>query len=195
MPRELLAQTTKRLLGCWSINGEFPGRRQFQPSGLMGTTLDFIVGIAETFKITLGADGFRAAMRWLNDRVPYRFTAIFAFDGDMLRNICLINKEDPNITNCPDQPITDSYCIYIKRSGECFSVEEAMLNKLVELHPKRTSFQCYYGIPLFGANGKLAGTVCHFDKAPIQVTENVVAALDDLAPFIAEAAFGVTEIN
>jgi hypothetical protein len=42
------------------------------------------------FKMTLQADGVRAAMRWLNDRVPDRFTAIFAFDGDMLHNICLI---------------------------------------------------------------------------------------------------------
>ena len=138
----------------------------------MGTTLGFMAGIAETLKITLAAEGLRAAMRWLNDRVPYRFTAIFAFDGDMLRNICLIDKEDPNITNCPDQPIIDSYCIYIKRSGECFSVEEAMLDNRVDLQPKQTSFQCYKGMTLIGANGKLAGTVCHFDKAPVQVTEN-----------------------
>jgi hypothetical protein len=154
-----------------------------------------MAGIAETFKVTLEADGLRAAIRWLNDRVPYRFTAIFAFDGDMLRNICLIDKEDPNIINCPDQPITDSYCICIKRSREYFSVEEAMLDKRVELHPKPRSYQCCYGIPSFGAKGKLLGTVCHFDKAPVQLTENVVAALDELAPFIAEAAFGMTEIN
>jgi hypothetical protein len=39
-------------------------------------------GIAAKFKITLEADGMWAALRWLNHRVPYRFTAIFTFDGD-----------------------------------------------------------------------------------------------------------------
>jgi hypothetical protein len=38
-------------------------------------------------------------MRWLNDRVPYRFTAIFAFDVDVLRNICLIDKENQKSTS------------------------------------------------------------------------------------------------
>jgi hypothetical protein len=56
-----------------------------------------------------------------NDRVPYGFTAIFAFDGDMLRNIRLIDKENQSTTKCSDQPITESYCLYVRRSGERFS--------------------------------------------------------------------------
>ena len=130
-----------------------------------------------------------AAMRWLNARVPYRFSAIFAFDGDMLRSVCLVDKENSKLTQCPDQPITDSYCVYIHRSGESFSVEEAMQDTRVESHPKRQSYQCYYGIPLLGRDGNLLGTVCHFGHTPLRVTEDVVSALDDLAPFVAEAAF------
>jgi hypothetical protein len=78
------------------------------------------------FKTTLEVDGLRAAMRWLNDRVPYRFTAVFAFDGDMLRNICLTDKQDRTIARCPDQPITSSYCMYVHHSREIFSVEETL---------------------------------------------------------------------
>jgi hypothetical protein len=70
-------------------------------------------GIAAKFKMTLEADGLWAALRWLNDRVPYGFTPIFAFDGDMLRNICLIDKENQSTTKCSDQPITESYCLYV----------------------------------------------------------------------------------
>jgi GAF domain-containing protein len=119
---------------------------------------------------------------WINDRVPYRFTAIFAFDRDMLRNICLIDKQNQNITKCSDQPITESYCLYVRRSGERFSVEEASLDGRVAGHPKRQSVQCYYGIPLFNSKGKMLGTVCHFDSLPIRVTEEVATALDDLHP-------------
>jgi len=152
-----------------------------------------VSSIAEKFKIALNAGGLWAAVRWLNDRVPYRFTAIFAFDGDMLRNICLVDKENEKITNCSDQPITESYCMYIHRSAEPFSVEEASRDMRVAAHPKRRNVQCYYGIPLFGSTGEMLGTVCHFDSMPVRVTEDVATVLDDLAPLIAEAAFSAIE--
>lgn len=147
--------------------------------------------IAEQFKTTLEASGLEAAMRWLNDRVPYRYSAIFAFEGEMLHNICLIDKEDSSITNCSDQPITDSYCMYIHRSGERFEIAHALLDKRVERHPKRRNIQCYYGIPLFDPEGRMLGTVCHFDSRPVGLTDGVAEALDDLAPLIGKAAFGV----
>ncbi len=145
--------------------------------------------IAEKFKIVLRADGLCGALRWLNDRVPYRFTAIFSFEGDTLHNICLIDKENPKVSNCSDQPILQSYCMYIHRSGLVFSVEDSLLDSRVHSHPKRRSVQCYYGIPLFGPTGKVSGTLCHFDSMPVRVTEEVATALDDLATLIAEAVF------
>jgi hypothetical protein len=132
-------------------------------------------------------------MRWLNNKVPYRYTAIFAFDGDMLRNICLVDKQDSAITRCADQPIMESYCIYIRSSRKSFGVEHALLDSRVAGHPKRAEYQCYYGIPLFGSDGKMLGTVCHFDVAPVEVTAGVISALDDLAPFISQAAFGTSQ--
>jgi hypothetical protein len=149
-----------------------------------------MTGIAEKFKTNLTTGGLESAMRWLNDRVPYRYTAIFAFDGEMLRNICLIDKNNSNITKCSDQPITESYCMYIQRSRQHFQVEQALLDRRVEGHPKQRSFQCYYGIPLFSSTGEILGTVCHFDSMPVRVTEGVAEALDDLAPLIVAAAFG-----
>jgi hypothetical protein len=148
--------------------------------------------IAQEFKARLTIDGLWTAMKWLNETVPYRFTAVFAFDGDSLRNVCLVDKENPNITNCSDQPIADSYCVYIHRSGDRFGVEHAMRDKRVEGHPKRQTFQCYYGIPLFGPDGKVKGTVCHFDRDPVHVTADCASALDEVGSLIAHAAFGDT---
>jgi len=79
-----------------------------------------MASLAEKFKAILKADGFWAAMRWNNDGVPYRFTAIFVFDGDMLRNICLVDKQNTDITHCPNQPIADSYCIYMTKRRKPF---------------------------------------------------------------------------
>ena len=145
--------------------------------------------VATIFRANLESHGLWEAMRELNATVPYRYTAIFAFDGDMLHNVCLIDKTDQNITKCSDQPITESYCMYIHQSHERFSVEEAPMDQRVAVHPKRHKFQSYYGIPLFGSKGKMLGTVCHFDTMPVRVTDEVATALDDVGPLIAEAAF------
>jgi GAF domain-containing protein len=133
--------------------------------------------------------GSWAAMRWLNAGVSYCFTAIFAFEGDSLHNICLIDKEDPKITPCADQPILESYCAYIHRSRARFGFENSVADVRVEGHPKQQRYQSCYGIPLVAADGKLLGTVCHFDRSPMPVSDAVATGLDDLALLITEAHF------
>jgi len=59
-----------------------------------------MASLADKFSGLVKAEGLLGAMRWLNERVPYRFTAIFAFQADVLRNVCLVDKEDANITHC-----------------------------------------------------------------------------------------------
>ena len=107
----------------------------------------------------------------------------------MLHNLCLVDKEDPSVTTCADLPISDSYCIYVLRSNSSFGVEEASKDKRVDGHPKQKSYQCYYGIPLYGRDGKLLGTACHFDIEPIRVSDDIASVLDDVGPLIASAAF------
>jgi GAF domain-containing protein len=145
---------------------------------------------ANRFRAIIAAHGLWSAMRSLNALSRYRFTGVFAFEGDLLRNLYLVDKEDTNVKRCADQPITESYCLFIQRSGDPFSVVHALRDRRVDGHPKQPSYQCYYGVPLVGRDGKLLGTVCHFDKEVIPVSEDVVTALDDLAAVIAEAAFG-----
>ena len=145
--------------------------------------------LADKFTSILQADGLTNAMRWLNQREPYRYTAIFAFDGDILRNICFIDKENNNANNCADQSITDSYCMYIKRTAERFAVETALEDRRVDGHPKQQSLQSYYGVPLFGSTGRMLGTVCHFDTVPIPLSQETAETLDDVAPLISHVAF------
>ena len=82
-----------------------------------------MTNVVEKFRATLKSDGLRGAIRWLNEGVPYRFTAIFAFDGEVLRNVCLVDKEDPLVTTCADLPISESYCIYVRQSMRPFSLD------------------------------------------------------------------------
>lgn len=141
------------------------------------------------FKDVLEKDGLWSAMRWLNSTVPYRYSAVLAFEGDTLRNICLIDKAVASITTCDSQPITQFYCTYIHQTSARFDVEDASHDARVEGHPKRTAFQSYYGIPLYDAAGVLRGTVCHFDVGATRPTAEIAEVLDDVAPSIAQAAF------
>jgi GAF domain-containing protein len=142
----------------------------------------------EKFRETFQQEGLWTALRWLNEQAPYRFTAVFRFDRDMLRNVCLVDKQNAHVRRGPDQPITDSYCIYIHRTGERFCLEGSLTDSRVERHPKRRHYQCYYGVPLFDRDNRLIGTVCHFDTEPVKVTDSVVTTLDDLAELIAECS-------
>lgn len=141
------------------------------------------------FKSTLTEAGLLGAMRWLNSTVPYRYSAIFGFDGDTLKNLCLVDKAAPAVTQCDSQLISDSYCVYIHRAPAAFVLEEAARDTRVDGHPKQQLFQSYYGVPLFDDRGELRGTVCHFDAGARPATREMAEILDDLAPHIAAAAF------
>lgn len=143
----------------------------------------------QQFRATLTEDGLWGAMRWLNSTVPYRYSAIFAFDGDTLKNVCLIDKATPSVRQCDSQPISDSYCVYIHRAPAAFALEDAAGDVRVDGHPKQQIFQSYYGVPLFDDRGELRGTVCHFDAETRPAPRDMAEILDDIAPHIAAAAF------
>src|ERR1700733_5423585 len=127
-------------------------------------------------------------MHWLNRHTPYRFTAIFRFDGDLLRNVCLVDKQNSQVNSCADQPITDSYCIHIHDTGRRFRLDDSSVDARVAGHPKQHSYSSYYGIPLFDHEHRMIGTVCHFDPGPITLPESVVSEFDELSQLIADAA-------
>ena len=41
------------------------------------------------FRIAL-SDGVHAALRYLNSRTPHRFTGVYRYDGDVLRNMACL---------------------------------------------------------------------------------------------------------
>jgi GAF domain-containing protein len=144
--------------------------------------------LSERFREVVTQSGLWTAMRWLNSHTPYRFTAIFRFDGDLLRNVCLVDKQNSQVVKCEDQPITDSYCIHIHDTGRRFLVEDSSVDARVADHPKRGSYDSYYGIPLFDHDHRMIGTVCHFDPAPVTLPDSVVSEFDELGQSIADAA-------
>lgn len=117
----------------------------------------------------------------------HRFTAVYLFDGGTLRNFHLIDREDSSVQRCPDLPVLDSYCLYVRDTARQFMTEHAQRDARVDGHPKQKVVQSYCGYPLHDLHGDLVGTVCHFNYAPIDFDEDEIYLLERVGPLLAEA--------
>jgi GAF domain-containing protein len=133
---------------------------------------------------TLHRSGVRAALVQLNRHSSHRFTALFRFEGDILRNLHLVDRDDPRVERCPDLPVLESYCVYVRNSAAKFVTENSALDARVLGHPKQASVRSYCGLPLFTPDGELFGTICLFDfealpfsKLEMMVLEEISASL------------------
>jgi GAF domain-containing protein len=139
------------------------------------------------FRDTLEADGVRAALRFLNARSIHRFTALFRFEGATLRNLHMIDRDDPTVERSPDLPVLESYCVFVRQTAQPFLTSASLSDPRVEGHPKQRSVQSYCGIPLMNEDGTLFGTLCHFDFEPIGFASEEVFLLEAVAPMIVSA--------
>lgn len=140
-----------------------------------------VTAIVHQVRVTLRVEGVRPALELLNRASAHRFTALFRFEGETLRNLHLIDRDDPSVQRCPDMPVLESYCVYVRDTAGRFLVERSLEDARVEGHPKQRSVQSYCGLPLFDGRGELFGTICHFDFEPIPFTEDEVIVLDEIA--------------
>lgn len=140
-----------------------------------------------TFQELLKTAGVHAALQFLNSTSQYRFTSVFRFEGELLRNLYLIDRENPRIERCPDSLVSESYCVFVRKTAKPFLLNDSLQDDRVEGHPKQKAVQSYCGIPLLDENGKLFGTICHFDLKPISFTQAEVCLIDEIAPFLVRA--------
>lgn len=139
------------------------------------------------FREILGTEGVRPALHYLNGQSAHRFTAVFRFEGGTLRNLHMIDREDHTVERCADQPVLDSYCIYVRRTAEKFITGDSTRDDRVSGHPKQNVVQSYCGIPLMEEDGTLFGTICHFDFEPVPFGDDEVLLLEDVTPLLVNA--------
>lgn len=139
-----------------------------------------------TVRHLLQNGGVRIALQYLNSRTPHRFTAVFRFEGGTLRNLHLIDRVDPQVERCPDLPVLESYCLYVRDTGCTFLTEDALQDRRVAGHPKQRLVQSYCGVPLYDGE-ELFGTICHFDYRSIPFSKEDVWVLEEIAPMLIRA--------
>jgi hypothetical protein len=122
--------------------------------------------IVSSFTNTLHAQGLWAALAFLNGTTDYRFTGMFHFNGIMLENVALFDRENPGVRKAPDVEASLSYCSMMRASGQPLRFAESTKDPRVAAHPAREAVQAYCGVPLMDPNGNVLGSLCHYSEEP-----------------------------
>lgn len=125
--------------------------------------------------------GVRGAVVFLNSLTDHRFTSLYRFDGATLRNITFFDRENPNVESCEDIPVEASYCVFVRDFSTRFVVQDAERDERVRDHQKQATVQCYCGVPLLDRDGRMFGSICHFDFKPGRIADRDVELLECMA--------------
>lgn len=136
------------------------------------------------FTEILTAQGVPEALRYLNSRTPHRFTGLYRFDGDTLRNVHLVDVYDRGTVKGDDPPMAETYCSIVGRTEKPFAVDDTRADARLAGHPARESVISYCGVLVRDAAGRPFGTLCHFDLQPCDVPTNEIPLMERASPLL-----------
>jgi len=110
---------------------------------------------------TLLQQGTHQALEYLNSRTPHRYTGVFRFDGDMLRNEVLFDRYQPTVQQGDDVPMAVTYCALVGRQEAPVQILDATIDP--QAAGVETAVISYCGVLIRDAHGKAYGTLCHYD--------------------------------
>jgi GAF domain-containing protein len=128
--------------------------------------------------------GVRAALEKLNSLTEHRFTALYIFAGEINKNLFFYDRQNPTVESAgdfDDLPVTVTYCVYVRRHGAPFTVEDSLHDDRVTDHPAKNTVRAYCGVPLLDQYGNSFATLCHFDFEPIPDREEHIELMQSLA--------------
>jgi hypothetical protein len=127
----------------------------------LGSTMTVLPEIGE-FTEALQRHGIHEALQYLNSRTPHRYTGVFRFDGDVLRNEALFDRYRADFRKGDDAPMAATYCALVGRQQAPLEIndatQDAHVKGLVD-----TPVISYCGVLIRDSNGKAFGTLCHYD--------------------------------
>ena len=111
--------------------------------------------------------GVRAALALLNARTRYRFTGLYRVEAPLLRNIHLYDRENPSLSLSGDIDMREeTHCAFCGPAGYRPAPTIARTDARPWAVPARGAILSLVGVPLRGADGRVRGTLCHFDCRP-----------------------------
>ena len=135
----------------------------------------------DAFRQALTDRGIRCALKLLNDRTSYRFTAIYKLVGSVLRAQYAYDRACEYRTWLMVVPLERSFCQYAIESGEfmtsCVSKDPRLAKR-----PYAGMVEAYYGQLLMRPDGTPYGTFIHFDLEPRRIAADEIGFLREAVP-------------
>lgn len=128
------------------------------------------------FRSAFEHGGLYGALRYLNARTNYRYTAIYRLDGQMMRNIHLYDRRGENPENLTEVPLGDSFCQFVMANNG-FNTVNSGLDTRLDGHAYQGILNSYFGLPLSRNPGTIYGTLCHFDFEPMAISDDEIPLL------------------
>ncbi len=136
------------------------------------------------FRVVLSG-GLHAALRYLNRRTPHRFTGVYRYDGEMLRNMALFDRSEPEKQRDIDIPMADAYCANVGRNREPLEFADARGDGRFPYLPG-SPVVCYSGVLISSPQGVPYGTLCHYDILRCELRTSDIPLLKAAAPLVYE---------
>lgn len=128
--------------------------------------------------------GVVAGLRVLNARAPHRFTGIYRFAPDVLKNVNLVDAFTPEMVRGEDVPLRDAYCVLLAdRRQISFDEPSGAPGEYKGTSPVVS----YCGVLLVRSNGEPFGSLCHFDTKRCQRPDSEMRFLETAAPIFMAA--------
>ena len=136
---------------------------------------------AAAVRSLLASRGIVPALALLNDRTPYRFTAIYKLNGDVMHVAHAFDRDSEYRTWLKVVPLSKSFCQHALEHGE-FVTSHASKDQRLTNRPYAGMVESYYGRLLTRAGGTPYGTFIHFDLEPRTIDVAEMAFLREVTP-------------
>jgi hypothetical protein len=123
----------------------------------------------------------RCALALLNDRVSFRFTAIYKLVGSVLRAQHAYDRTSEYRTWLMVVPLERSFCQYAIERGEFMTTSVSEDPRLAR-RPYAGMVEAYYGQLLLRPDGTPYGTFIHFDLEPRRIAADEIDFLRETVP-------------
>lgn len=135
------------------------------------------------FQRALDGEGVHAALTLLNGRTPYRFTGVYRFEGDTLRNISLVDRWSPQEERGADAPMEETFCAIVRSRGDELTVSDGRGDDRFPWMADN-AVASYCGVLLRDADGVPFGTLCHFDLQRCEPPASELALMRAAGPLL-----------
>ena len=121
----------------------------------------------------LKRDGLVAALKVLNDRVPHRYSAVYRLAPDGY--LVIVAFVDKQCEPCPSFLLSVhhdvSFCQFTIKHEGGFRTNNSAEDKRLDGHPYQGLVNSYHAAPFMSTDGRVKGTICHFDKAAMPLSD------------------------